>query len=171
MAKASFKKIHDTVSTRLDQMVRDLDDSRQFIKKAVIPMYSNAQRKRFQTENESEGEKWLPITKETLAYKLKHFGSYAGGGTKTLIRTGVLYQSLFPAGKFNRTIPAKRSFVTISEVEYAEYVSVTAHVQPSCVVYPDVCRTTICMTPGIRPPVVIMCICIAGVSLVHIHKH
>ena len=57
------------------------------------------------------------------------------------------------------------------QVEYAEYVSVTAHVQPSCVVYPDVCRTTICMTPGIRPPVVIMCICIAGVSLVHIHKH
>ena len=123
MAQASFKKIQDTVTKNLEDMIKNLDDNRGFIKLAVIPMYSNAQRKKFQTENASEGEQWLPITKETLAYKLKYFGSSPGGGTKTLIRTGALYQSIFPGGDKNKTVTERRSFITATEVKYAEYVN------------------------------------------------
>jgi phage gpG-like protein len=118
----SIKILKDDVTGKLQKMVEAMDDNRAFIKRAVIPMYSNAQRKRFVTENRSEGDQWLPIKQSTLNYKLKNFSDYPGGGKKMLIRTGDLYKSLFPGGDKNKTLVEKRSFVTLTEVDYAKYV-------------------------------------------------
>lgn len=56
----------------------------------VYSIYQKLQTQRFMTENESEGERWRPLSTKYAQRKSKQFGKYPGGGSKLMIATGTL---------------------------------------------------------------------------------
>jgi len=119
----SLKKVQDTVTTRLDSMIATGKDPRAFMLKIVRPAYQAAQRKRFATENQSEGQKWSPLNSKYAEYKLKKFKDFPGGGRKINIATGKLVNSLLlqDATLVNELV-THTSYVISIKVPYAKYV-------------------------------------------------
>lgn len=104
-----------------------------FLATTAFKMYLNAQRKRWQTENLSEGNKWpsyeqtFKDNKSAEAYrkmKLRKFASFPGGGKKMMIATGTLLMSVLGQGKGSRKIVTDRSLIVGTSIEYAKWVNI-----------------------------------------------
>ena len=98
-----IKKVHDQVSDRLDDLLKKAKASEAFLQRDAYPVYVEAQKKRFITENASETGKWGALNLTYAEWKRKNFSDYVGGGTKIGIRSGRLVSSIlgemFGSGK------------------------------------------------------------------------
>lgn len=66
-----------------------------WLNRVAYPSLLNVQRRRWQTEGQSEGVKWAPISSlEYKKRKLKKFADYPGAGRKLLIATARLGYSM-----------------------------------------------------------------------------
>lgn len=135
----------DGISEHLKKMLDRSNRPQGFNARVAYPMILAAQRKRFMTENESEGDKWAPLsTKPFFAfwetdpklkkqwpggyreYKKTKFASFDGHGTKTLIATGELLNANIGKSKRHRRI-AENTRVgfevsTDQSTEYFQYL-------------------------------------------------
>lgn len=89
----------------------------------VVRAYQNLQRKRWMTENESEGRKWEPLNPTYAKAKRKKWAAAPGGGRKMLIASGKLYQSVIGPGEGFRKVATPRQLIISTSVEYAVHVN------------------------------------------------
>jgi len=64
----------------------------------IYPMYQRFQTQRFMTENESQGNRWAPLSEKYSARKPRQFASYPGSGSKLMIATGTLAGAVIGPG-------------------------------------------------------------------------
>jgi len=116
---------------RLDQMVTNArpEAIRGFFMRIILPLYKNAQRERWMSENASEGEQWMQLTSEAYAKRKKKIAaekSYPGGGTKLMILSGALVGAATGDGPGLYAIASGTQFtigIDIGQVDYAGYAS------------------------------------------------
>lgn len=94
-----------------------------FLNRNVLEMYRNLQRRRWMTENASEGNAWAALNPGYAARKKKVYAGYPGKGTKKLIATNTLFLSVIGPGKGFRKVTTPRSLIIATTVEYAPYVN------------------------------------------------
>jgi hypothetical protein len=91
-----------------------------YLNKNVVEQYRNIQRRRWMTENVSEDPKgWPSLNTQYAERKRKLFASYPGRGTKMMIRTGDLFESVIGPGKGFRKITTPRSLIISTTNPYA----------------------------------------------------
>lgn len=93
-----------------------------FLNRNVLEMYRNLQRRRWMTENASEGKAWMPLNPGYAARKKKVYAGYPGKGTKKLIATNTLFLSVIGPGKGFRKVTTPRSLWIATTIEYAQHV-------------------------------------------------
>lgn len=94
-----------------------------YLNRNVLEQYRNLQRKRWMTENTSEGKEWAKLNPTYAAWKKKRFATYPGGGTKKLIASGTLFLSVIGPGKGFRKVTTPRSLFLATTIEYAPHVN------------------------------------------------
>ena len=120
-----IKKVADSVSARLGDMISRGRNARGFLQEIAYPDYLTAQRKRFITENESQGDKWKSLSPGYKEWKRINYAGWVGGGQKTGIRTGRLYSGIL--GKSFGTKDHRKAILDTSMIvgvatPYARYV-------------------------------------------------
>lgn len=116
------------VRDSLNAMVSRARNIRSYLNTVVVRQYQDAQMKRFQTENESEGATWVPLTPRYLAQKLIKYAESPGGGRKMLIATGRLSDAALMRGEGYYKIVDNRSIrigIDDGMIPYAKYVART----------------------------------------------
>ena len=125
MATGGISTIENGVKQNLEGMVQRGKSVSAYLSRVVWPKYQKAQNERWQTENSSQGDHWVPLNVQYARYKKKKFASYEGGGNKMMIATGKLSKGArgVDAGYFYKII-SDSSFVigmNLSSVPYAGY--------------------------------------------------
>jgi hypothetical protein len=90
----SLKFSVNGISQHLNNMIdrsRAIDG---WLNRVAYPAIIKAQRVRWQSEGESEGETWTPLNPRYARQKLKRYRDYPGQGRKMLIATGALIASM-----------------------------------------------------------------------------
>ncbi len=94
-----------------------------WLNRVAYPELLRIQRRRWETEGASEGDPWLPLNDTYRAKKLKMFRDYPGRGTKMLVATGRLIDSMTKPGDPDhyKLVTEKRIEVG-TQLEYAKFV-------------------------------------------------
>lgn len=122
--RLSFKKTSDGILKRLDGMVSRSKDVRVVLNRTIYKMYQEAQIKRWDTENTSEGRRWTRLSEPYRLRKLKKYANYPYGGTRILIATGTLLQSVVGGSqKYHRKIVRRDGLTIHTTVPYAPDVA------------------------------------------------
>lgn len=119
----TYKKIEADVTAKLRGMAQRASAVRGFMIRNIYPMYQNAQRERWMTENTSEFSRWEKLDPIYAARKRKEFAEYEGGGTKMLIATGKLFHSVIGPGEGFRMVATNTGLTIATSIEYAPFVN------------------------------------------------
>lgn len=121
----TLKKIQDGATKRLDDIMKRASDTgkRTFLNRNAMAWYRNAQRKRWMTENESEGgPRWKDLNADYEKRKRKLFAGFPGAGKAKLIASGTLLQSTIGPGKGFQKVVTSRELIIVTTVPYAKFV-------------------------------------------------
>lgn len=91
----------------------------------LIPMYINAQVKRWESENSTETGQWIPLDAQYARYKTTRFASYPEAGERMLVATGDLLKAVtLQGGDRNQGVylPEPGRFHVQIISDYASYV-------------------------------------------------
>lgn len=119
----SLTTVVNGIGNSLDGMIKRQNALRSYLNSNVYRQYQNAQRKRWMTQNNSEGDQWKPLNPDYAKRKLKKFADYDGAGTKQLVGTGRLVQSVVGPSTDHRKLVTNRSIEIATVVPYGKYVS------------------------------------------------
>lgn len=117
-----LKAVQDGITISLNAMLDRGAAMQSFLNRNIFRMYQNAQRDRWMTENESQGDLWKRLTPAYAERKKKLYATYEGGGEKMLIATGKLFKSVIGPGDGMRKIVTNKSLFIATGVEYAGFV-------------------------------------------------
>lgn len=113
------------ITDRLNAMRKRANAMQGFLNRNIFTMYQNFQRERWMTENRSEGVRWERLNPEYQSRKKRQFAAYPGKGTKMLIATGTLLESVIGPGKgFRKVVSPKRLYI-FTVLDYARHVNKT----------------------------------------------
>lgn len=118
----SVKQIEKGINRTIEGYLDRANSIESYLNRVVVDQYRIVQRKRWMTENASEGQRWESLNPDYARAKLTRFKSYEGAGTKMLIATGKLYKSVIGPGTGFRKITTPRSLTISTTNEYAEHV-------------------------------------------------
>jgi hypothetical protein len=122
--KASLKSNYDSFKGKVDEYITRPNSMKQFAETVLVPAYIEAQKKRWITENSSEGARWKPLNKDYAAYKKKRFADFSGSGTKMMIATGSLYKAVIGEGSgFQKVVTNKKLTISINPANVANAAS------------------------------------------------
>lgn len=121
----NFKKTFDSITRKLNGLA-DLDRlTDAFLSRRILPLYRTAQMARFRTMNAdrySAGGEWAPLASKRYAdYKKRRFASYKGRGTKLMIATGDLLNSVLGQAPHGRMAISNSKLVIGSSLPYFDY--------------------------------------------------
>lgn len=124
MAKTGIMKIEDNVTEKMMNMINKGRDGRAFMMRKVLPKYRNAQRDRFRTQNDSQGEPWDDLNDDYARRKLVKYADFPGGGRKMLIATNRLMKAVTGTGSAGDAyyLATNTSFLFSVSVPYAHHV-------------------------------------------------
>ena len=114
----------DGISNTLNHMLDRGKLARGWLNRYAYPKLIEAQRMRWASEGASEGDSWVPLNPSYAIRKLKKYAAYPGSGTKMLVATGRLVESVTGDNQKEHF-----KFVTDTELQmgtivpYAGYVS------------------------------------------------
>jgi hypothetical protein len=94
-----------------------------YFNRNVLEQYRNLQRKRWITENASEGQEWAALNPTYSARKRRQFASYPGRGTKKLVATNRLFRGVIGPGEDFRKVVTSRGLYIATITPYAKYVN------------------------------------------------
>jgi len=94
-----------------------------YFNRNVLEQYRNLQRKRWMTENASEGQPWAALNPLYASRKRRQFASYPGKGTKKLVATNRLFESVIGPGADFRKIVSSRGLYIATVTPYSKYVN------------------------------------------------
>lgn len=94
-----------------------------YANRVIYKIYKNRQRTRFQTENESEGEKWKPLDADYEKKKRIKFAEFDGKGQNIMVATGRLKAAVTGdrSKKEHRKIVLDKKLQVNWTTPYAEY--------------------------------------------------
>lgn len=125
MADNVFLKIsEDGIKDYLGGMLNRANLVRGWLNRVAYPKIIQAQRRRWMTENESEGGKWEPLNPSYALRKLRKYRDYPGGGRKMLVATGRLVDGM--TGDNTRDhykLVTETTLEVGTTVSYARYVN------------------------------------------------
>lgn len=111
------------ITDRLNAMRKRANAMQGFLNRNVFRMYQNFQRERWMTENRSEGVAWERLNPSYAARKRRQFADYPGKGTKMLVATGTLLESVIGPGKGFRKIVSPKRLYIFTVLDYSRYVN------------------------------------------------
>lgn len=91
----------------------------------ILPMYINAQVKRWESAGASEGPAWDPLKREYASRKLVKFADYPEQGRRMLVGTGDLLKAVtLQGGEISKGayLPEAGTFRVVITSPFAEYV-------------------------------------------------
>lgn len=130
------------IEEKLNALASRSQNAKGYLNRVVYKQYQKAQKERWETEGESEGPKWKPLsTRPFIAwwekdmnayyaaqeggyalYKKYKFASYPGRGQKMLVATNKLVKSVIGPGDGHRKVVTKNKLLVATTVPYAKYV-------------------------------------------------
>ncbi len=121
----SLTKMSSSIENALDGMVKRANLVPGYLDRVVYAQYQNAQRERWATENSSPnftGGIWDRLSPSYAQSKLRKYAAAPGGGSKIMIASGALQQSVIGPGPGHNKIVNDRSIrIYVSGIDYAEY--------------------------------------------------
>lgn len=117
----TLKGIKKDVTRSLDEMMKRSGNASYFLQRVVLPKYIQAQTKRWQTENSSEGTRWAKLTPAYKERKRTRFAAFPGQGTKTMIATSRLVNAVLLRNPSGRKMISRNKLMIAVDVDYAEY--------------------------------------------------
>lgn len=90
MAKLSLVKTSSGIEQSLEGMISRGKSVAAFLNRVTFAQYKQAQLRRWETENTSEGKHWEDLNPAYAKRKLKRCSTFPGGGKKIMIATGTL---------------------------------------------------------------------------------
>lgn len=87
---ATFTQKSNGIKKNLEGKLTRARTVQSYLNTVVVRQYIQAQIKRWQTENASEGSAWAQLSPKYLAWKKKKFANSPGGGNAILYATGKL---------------------------------------------------------------------------------
>lgn len=115
-----------TVSDGINKILRGMRQREKalmgYFNRNVLEQYRNQQRKRWMTENASEGQTWAALSPLYASRKRRQFAGYPGKGTKKLVATNRLFESVIGPGKDFRKVVTARGLYIATVTPYAKYV-------------------------------------------------
>jgi hypothetical protein len=121
MAKSALKKKVSSIEKRLNSMLENANKAPAFFARVVEPEYKSAQAERWKSENKSQGAPWTRLDPEYKKQKLKRYADYPGSGTKTMIATNRLVNSILGKSQEYRQVIGDKKMVISTTVPYAEF--------------------------------------------------
>lgn len=118
------------IEKRLDEMIANSKNIRALANTALVDIYQRAQSQRWQTENQSEGQNWLPINATYRERKKVLFKDYPGAGTKTLVATNKLVNAATGRGNGFLKMVTNKTLVLGVDDSYVPYAKYVAEVRP-----------------------------------------
>lgn len=106
--KASLVKTSDTISNKLNKMVKDTKDQRAFIQLQLYPRYLEYQRLRWMSENWGN---WKALNPKYAERKKKLYADRKGQGMRMLIATGRLIDAVLGENNLHRKLITKNSLI------------------------------------------------------------
>lgn len=129
--KASFLKIRSGIENDLKAKLTRAQSIKTFFMRVTLNQYYNAQKMRWDTENRSEEEEWLPLSPEYKKEKEKKFAEYPGSGRQLMIATGKLAKSATGMDLEGQEVIATDTSLTINlNTSYLPYAEYAAEVRP-----------------------------------------
>lgn len=120
----TYKQLENNIEKDLLQMVRRSHNFRALFNRVIYPMFQKAQMARWSTENQSEGGRWEPLNPKYKELKLeKYKESPPYNGTKMLIATNRLIDSVIGPSADHRKIVEPKRLIIATAVPYAKYVN------------------------------------------------
>lgn len=114
----------DNINRRLDGMINRTKSLRGYLNRVVYRQYQEAQIKRWNTENASEGTPWKKLNPEYASYKRKKYASYPYAGSRLLVATGTLLKSVVGQDpRYHRKIVTNYGITIMTTLEYAPQVA------------------------------------------------
>lgn len=122
MAAAVFESIQNRVTMALKEKVRRGKSLRAWLDRVAYKKYQNLQRERWMTAGASQGIPWPSLNVTYAARKLKKFAQFPGGGTKMMIATNRLFNSVSGDNlQDHKKIVTDTTLEIYTTVEYASY--------------------------------------------------
>ena len=84
-------KTSDGISLNIEKILDRKGLISSYLVRHVYPKYKAIQEQRWMTENDSEGDTWLPVKEPYSTRKQSKFLAFPGQGSKTMIATGQLF--------------------------------------------------------------------------------
>jgi hypothetical protein len=138
---AGMEKLSTQCTENLQKMVERGRSAQAFLTRVAYPMYQARQMRRWMTQNSSEGDQWIPLSKKYAEWKRINYAGWPGNGMRMLIRTGRLAESVIgrkitgqevseesskagPQRAAGHNVMISNTEMTImSDVDYAKYVA------------------------------------------------
>jgi len=115
----SLKTVSNGIQKNFEGMLKRENAMQSFFSRNIYAMYQNAQRKRWETENFSEGRGWEPLEPRYADWKRSKFAAYEGSGTKMLIATGKLYKAVIGPGSGQKKVVTNKGITISISTPYA----------------------------------------------------
>jgi hypothetical protein len=127
MPSVKFSTISNSVTKALEDMVEKAHLAPAYLSRVVYQTYLNAQKERWSTYNKGpnfSGGVWPELKNAAdRAYKAVKYAAYPGNGTRVLVRTGKLYNSIVDRTDRNHEMVIFGSKMTVNTlVNYAPYL-------------------------------------------------
>lgn len=87
---ASLSVTKDGIRKSLEDSLSRVNTISSFLQRVIYPQYQQTQIDRWESENSSQGQTWMPLESTYKKYKQKKFESYPGHGDALMIATGKL---------------------------------------------------------------------------------
>lgn len=124
MNQTSLQMKVDKINNRLDAIVGRCKSMRSYLNRVVYHQYQQAQIRRWNTENISEGQNWKPLNPQYQLAKRKRYAGFPYSGSRMLVATGTLLQSVVgTAPRYHRKIVTNTGITIMTTLEYAPHVA------------------------------------------------
>lgn len=108
----------------LRSIIKNGKSSRTFLQIKAYPIYIEAQKNRWMTENQSQTGQWKALNPIYAAQKKKEWWGSDGNGAKMMIASGRLYKSVIGTGDGHYKMITDSEMIVGTDIPYARYASV-----------------------------------------------
>jgi hypothetical protein len=127
VATLNVSKVKDGITLNLEAIVTRGRSPGSYAQRVILPLFKQAQLDRWESENSSQGEQWVPLNPHYAKRKRLKFASYPGAGSKLMIATDTLRQAATGGTGFLKLITDDYIILGVDTgaVPYAAYPAAT----------------------------------------------
>lgn len=127
MSAVTLKTVQNTTRAFMHRALQVEGLFQTWAQRNALPKYKNKQKRRWITENDSEGHRWKELSTPWVEHKIrmrKKNPDAFPGGKKKLVYTGTLFKAVTLQDlTFGRHLATRRQFYVATTLPYAKYVN------------------------------------------------